>query len=398
MTTETTPTIHRSDCAVHNEPAMPAGPCDCGATETKPATDEEIAKLRAAIDGTELMDAAMLALIARITTEREAREEAEDRVEELEREAEKVAAEFEGDATQALGRLANEFDDTFHEWAEREGGWTVDNAAQAIFDGRADLLRQITASRERADKAEADCDAWCKSYDEQGKVLNAIRTERDALAAQLAEARQQIAALREALKEAHPYVEMAEFLGSRAFSHSGGYPEPSPAEWGIRVPDSRQQARRPSADRGGGGMTIKKTMTEQLYRRRAGEPVQVWRVGDGEPPEWAQKVSRKHFGKSAKDWWSQKPAPGEGWIVTEAGAIEDARDFAHDYEPLPAPAPDAREALEAARNVVNAYTTYVNGRKWEQLSTWGLACSELRQALARIGGGASARRPLEEKD
>jgi len=25
-------TQHASDCAVHNEPAMPAGPCDCGAT------------------------------------------------------------------------------------------------------------------------------------------------------------------------------------------------------------------------------------------------------------------------------------------------------------------------------------------------------------------------------
>ena len=24
-------TDHKSDCAVHNEPAMPAGPCDCGA-------------------------------------------------------------------------------------------------------------------------------------------------------------------------------------------------------------------------------------------------------------------------------------------------------------------------------------------------------------------------------
>lgn len=24
---------HTSDCAVHNEPAMPAGPCDCGAAE-----------------------------------------------------------------------------------------------------------------------------------------------------------------------------------------------------------------------------------------------------------------------------------------------------------------------------------------------------------------------------
>lgn len=24
--------LHASDCAVHNEPAYPAGPCDCGAT------------------------------------------------------------------------------------------------------------------------------------------------------------------------------------------------------------------------------------------------------------------------------------------------------------------------------------------------------------------------------
>lgn len=47
--------------------------------------------------------------------------------------------------------------------------------------------------------------------------------------------RERIRALEEALKEAHPYVEMAEFLGSRAFCYGGGYPEPSPAEWGITV-------------------------------------------------------------------------------------------------------------------------------------------------------------------
>ena len=27
-------TDHKSDCAVHNEPAMKAGPCDCGADES----------------------------------------------------------------------------------------------------------------------------------------------------------------------------------------------------------------------------------------------------------------------------------------------------------------------------------------------------------------------------
>src|SRR5690606_19457494 len=113
-------------------------------TETKPATDEEIAKYLATMDGDEPQpeDAIVRALIARIDAEREraeraeeeaetigtlsriaretsaarltaarqhiaalreAREKAEDRVEELEREAGKVAAEFEGDATKTLG-------------------------------------------------------------------------------------------------------------------------------------------------------------------------------------------------------------------------------------------------------------------------------------------------------
>ena len=29
------PDEHTSDCAVHNEPAFPAGPCDCGAERAK---------------------------------------------------------------------------------------------------------------------------------------------------------------------------------------------------------------------------------------------------------------------------------------------------------------------------------------------------------------------------
>lgn len=31
MEADTPHLIHASDCAVHNEPALPAGPCDCGA-------------------------------------------------------------------------------------------------------------------------------------------------------------------------------------------------------------------------------------------------------------------------------------------------------------------------------------------------------------------------------
>ena len=43
------PMQHWSDCAVHNEPAYPAGKCDCGGytspPASKPLTDEQIAEL-----------------------------------------------------------------------------------------------------------------------------------------------------------------------------------------------------------------------------------------------------------------------------------------------------------------------------------------------------------------
>ena len=31
--TKASQVVHASDCAVHNMPAYPAGPCDCGATK-----------------------------------------------------------------------------------------------------------------------------------------------------------------------------------------------------------------------------------------------------------------------------------------------------------------------------------------------------------------------------
>ena len=34
-------TDHKSDCAVHNEPALPAGPCDCGA-DSRISVDSDI--------------------------------------------------------------------------------------------------------------------------------------------------------------------------------------------------------------------------------------------------------------------------------------------------------------------------------------------------------------------
>lgn len=31
-------TIHASDCALHNAPALPVGPCDCGAAQSEPSS------------------------------------------------------------------------------------------------------------------------------------------------------------------------------------------------------------------------------------------------------------------------------------------------------------------------------------------------------------------------
>ena len=33
--------IHKSDCAVHNEPALPKGECDCGAVEVEVDNPED---------------------------------------------------------------------------------------------------------------------------------------------------------------------------------------------------------------------------------------------------------------------------------------------------------------------------------------------------------------------
>ena len=61
---------HRSDCAVHNGPAMPAGACDCGIDAATAARAEIVAWLRAealavrrsgAVTGPEWCDALRLA-------------------------------------------------------------------------------------------------------------------------------------------------------------------------------------------------------------------------------------------------------------------------------------------------------------------------------------------------
>ncbi len=42
---------HASDCAVHNEPALPVGPCNCGAVAFVRYRRSQIAELRPYIEG-----------------------------------------------------------------------------------------------------------------------------------------------------------------------------------------------------------------------------------------------------------------------------------------------------------------------------------------------------------
>jgi len=56
--TECKVTPHASDCAVHNEPALPAGPCDCGAasrvgTEGAPGETGDTSGVRVGAEGQE---------------------------------------------------------------------------------------------------------------------------------------------------------------------------------------------------------------------------------------------------------------------------------------------------------------------------------------------------------
>lgn len=69
-------------------------------------------------------------------------EEALDRIEELEREAETVSAEFEKECWTALRSLLNEFSPN---WADGDG-MTADNAAQALREEFRDLERELSTA------------------------------------------------------------------------------------------------------------------------------------------------------------------------------------------------------------------------------------------------------------
>lgn len=72
-------------------------------------------------------------------------------------------------------------------------------------------------------------------------------------------------------------------------------------------------------------------MTEQLYCRRAGDPVKVWRVGDGESPEWIGYLERLPAGRRPEWCFAFNIASGVQYartgdmIVQGDGSMTDAR-------------------------------------------------------------------------
>lgn len=119
------------------------------------------------------------------------------------------------------------------------------------------------------------------------------------------------------------------------------------------------------------------------FRQRAPErPVRVWFPGDPQPdwlPDHQRKVSETHLDKSPLGWK----------FDGKYRAMIFADDFEREYEPLPAPAPDAREALEIARQALRkiaAAPTWRCPDKWE--TTPAALRLIAKDALARIGGGA----------
>ena len=83
-------------------------------------------------------------------------------------------------------------------------------------------------------------------------------------------------------------------------------------------------------------------MTEQLYRRRAGEPVRVWEVGTEPVPEWVGECVRTFFNPgNYQHSLRQCIERYAGLLLIEKmWPPQPAETLARDYEPVP-PAPDA---------------------------------------------------------
>lgn len=130
-------------------------------------------------------------------------------------------------------------------------------------------------------------------------------------------------------------------------------------------------------------------MTEQMYRRRAGEPVTLaecpvglFESDSGELCVKSEYGVDSYIVSTGEAFWggAKDPSQLRAVIVTPI-----------EYEPLPAPAPDAREALEAARTWHEEQDKALS--KQPRPDLWMRhqhreQIEALNAALARIGGGA----------
>lgn len=143
-------------------------------------------------------------------------------------------------------------------------------------------------------------------------------------------------------------------------------------------------------------------MTEQLYRRRAGEPVTLaecpvglFECGDELclKSEYSSNEGRidAYIVSSGEFFWGAAPQTIASQRATMVTPVE--------YEPLPAPAPDAREALEIAREALEQAAVWLRGGDYDtrggmiEMSRLASVCET---ALARIGGGGGDDRRLDD--
>ena len=126
-------------------------------------------------------------------------------------------------------------------------------------------------------------------------------------------------------------------------------------------------------------------MTEQLYRRRAGEPVPVW-DGEGDVPEFvAAGLTRwadREGADTAAQWLAEDRKEGRLFLVDGSGELRSytSTELARDYEPVP-PAPDAPAVLGTPEG-----NAAVIAKLHEMAESVGMVFVPDPDKLARCGG------------
>lgn len=124
-------------------------------------------------------------------------------------------------------------------------------------------------------------------------------------------------------------------------------------------------------------------MTVQLCRRRAGKPVRVWRVGEGEPPEWVVVAWAPLI-----DVWRNTHF---GWFLVEGEALVAPSVFLALYESLCSPSVDALLELEkviAERDRLVSVLAIIHAEANRKLRSVPYECRPPLQSIRDRSGAA----------